>query len=356
MPSGRSRTTIKVTEPKYLFTNNQICEKVPATLSENEQHGVRVTDPRAAVLCVGAITLDTIVRVDRVPDDDERVVADQTLTGCGGPAAVAAVALARLGVKVSFAATVGTDNAGDAVLQRLDAEGVNVDLVKRSHTQTTAVSVIILERHSAGRRIITSHQPSPPELAHETYDEFSWVHVDQTGWPEVRPHISRPRRGGWLLSVDAGNPIEGLDLADVDLFVPTMTALRASYGALDDTALLRAATEQGARVVVATDGARGAYVTGSLDESGGSTALRHVPAYRIRPVSTLGAGDVFHGGLLAGLVQSRGLDDAVRVAHAAAALSCRALDAQSGIPGLREVEQLMTASVGETQKTKEIHE
>jgi sugar/nucleoside kinase (ribokinase family) len=58
----------------------------------------------------------------------------------------------------------------------------------------------------------------------------------------------------------------------------------------------------------------------------------------------LGAGDVFHGGLIAGLYRGLGLVEAVRFANAAAALSCRAIDGQSGVPGLAEVEALITAN------------
>jgi sugar/nucleoside kinase (ribokinase family) len=61
-------------------------------------------------------------------------------------------------------------------------------------------------------------------------------------------------------------------------------------------------------------------------------------------VSTLGAGDVFHGALLAALLDGQPIDDALRFANAAAGLSCRALDGRSGIPSRREVERLIASS------------
>ena len=54
-------------------------------------------------------------------------------------------------------------------------------------------------------------------------------------------------------------------------------------------------------------------------------------------MSTLGAGDVFHGALLAGLVQGRPLRETLELANTAAALSCRALDGRSAIPTLAEL-------------------
>ena len=58
-------------------------------------------------------------------------------------------------------------------------------------------------------------------------------------------------------------------------------------------------------------------------------------------MSTLGAGDVFHGALLASLVRGLEIADALRHANAAAALSCRALDGRSGIPTWPELEAFL---------------
>ena len=57
------------------------------------------------------------------------------------------------------------------------------------------------------------------------------------------------------------------------------------------------------------------------------------------PVSTLGAGDVFHGALLAFLVRGASLEEALRGANTAASLSCRALDGRSAIPTIDELEK-----------------
>jgi sulfofructose kinase len=56
-------------------------------------------------------------------------------------------------------------------------------------------------------------------------------------------------------------------------------------------------------------------------------------------VSTLGAGDVFHGALLAFLVRGASLEEALRAANAAASLSCRALDGRTAIPTIDELEK-----------------
>jgi sugar/nucleoside kinase (ribokinase family) len=127
--------------------------------------------------------------------------------------------------------------------------------------------------------------------------------------------------------VDAGNPIPGFTPAGVDLFAPTLDALRRTYGDEATTdALLAAALQDGARRVVATDGSRGSFAS---DAAGASAHAAGVP---VDVVSTLGAGDVFHGALVAAHVRDLSLDDALGYANHVAALSCLGLDGRSAIP------------------------
>jgi sulfofructose kinase len=298
---------------------------------------MRVTETITPVLCVGAVTLDTVYVTERLPAGDERMVADRTVTACGGPAATAAVTLARLGVPVALAAIVGSDAAGRFVIEALESAGVATDLVIRDREAPTATSTVLLEKGSTGRRIITSR----PHEYRATVDPArvfpaspaGWVHVDHAGWAPDRLGARR----AWRLSVDGGNPVPGLDLTRVDLYAPTLAVLRGQYPGLDDDEAVRAALGAGAGLVVATDGPGGALA----GEPTG--AVVRVPGFAVRPVSTLGAGDVFHGGLLAGLAHGLAFLDAVRLANAAAALSCRALDGQSGIPNLSEIEAFIAA-------------
>jgi sulfofructose kinase len=104
--------------------------------------------------------------------------------------------------------------------------------------------------------------------------------------------------------------------------------LRADFG---DAAGALAA---GAETVVVTHGAAGC--TGHTQDG-----LVEAPGVPCDPVSTLGAGDVFHGALLAYLVRGAPLAEALRAANTAAALSCRSLDGRSAIPTLDELQRTL---------------
>jgi sulfofructose kinase len=279
------------------------------------------------VVCVGAATLDTILAVPRHPGLADRVVASELVRAGGGPAATAAVTLARLGVPVHLVAAVGDDDAGAAIRAGLEDEGVDVSELTVVPGARSAESAILVEA-DGGERTIVAFMGTLPLLelgarARELCREAAWTHVDHVGYPAVR-------ETGVRLSVDAGNPVPELDPSSVALYGPTEPALRDAFG--DARAVLAA----GAELVVVTRGVDGS-VAYTQD---GEVAEASVPEVDV--VSTLGAGDVFHGALLARLVHDVPLSEALAAANACAALSCRALDGRSAIPTADELESVLS--------------
>ena len=286
---------------------------------------------------VGAITFDTIALVASAPGPDERVVADQICSAGGGPAATAAVAAARLGVSSAVIGAVGDDDEGRRALDGLRQEGVDTQGVAVVPGRQTQASLVVVHAASGTRTICTRAVP-PLQLdggpaVRDLLAGATWVHADHLGWPAVR--ALGLRRGGTRLSVDAGNPVPGLAPADVDLFVPTLEALERSYGRRSPQQLLDAAIEDGAGTVVATRGADGSLAA----TSDGQRA--EAPGHPVDVCSTLGAGDVFHGALVAAMVHGLPLPRALHYANVAAALSCRGLDGRSAIPTHDEVQAVL---------------
>jgi sulfofructose kinase len=263
------------------------------------------------------------------PAADSRTVAQEFATAGGGPAATAAVAAARAGATTAFAGVLGTDEEGDRIIAGLEAEGVDTSAVIRDAGVKTGASVIVVSRATESRAIVT--RPVPPvsfPAGSRFFDLLAtaaWVHADHLGWNAVAGVTGLP--ADLHISVDAGNPIPSFSPRGVALYVPTIERLRADYGdALSPEALLGKAIDDGASAVVATAGSEGAWVL----ERGGHPV--HVPATPANIVSTLGAGDVYHGAILAAVAAGLPLVEAAAFAGRTASASCAGLDGRSAIP------------------------
>jgi sulfofructose kinase len=282
--------------------------------------------------------MDTIVLVDRYPDEDERVLANEIARAGGGPAAVAAVAMSRLGIKSAIVGTIGDDADGKEVLRIFAQEGVDTSGIAIGSTATAGSVIVASKEHSA--RAISTRQPvaqaAMNEAAKELIASAQWVHVDHVGINRL-DEVGISRGNGPQISFDAGYGVETFDPILVDLFVPTDRQMALRYPGIDLAVALENDSMKAANTVVATQGSAGS--AGFSPETGLVTA----PGFKVDVTSTLGAGDVFHGALVAQLIQGHPLQKAMRRANAVAALSCRGLDGQSKIPTTTELNAYLEA-------------
>ena len=286
---------------------------------------------------IGVISRDTIALVDAYPESNERVRASQVVHATGGPADTAAVACARQGIDVALAGAVGEDAAGEAVCSALADERVDISGIESVADAPTSQSVIVVDRCQKTRAISNLLGPSVQALGLERWAATAaWIHVDAHGWPYLAAAKQALSRAA--VSVDEGNSSTGQRLDRIDLYVPTLSVLRERFGDSDVDELLTAAQLGGAVEVVTTDGENGAF---GRDANGLSYRCRAFTDIDI--VSTLGAGDVFHGALVAARIHGLVGDKALAYASMTAALSCRALDGQSGIPTRNEVQEHLAA-------------
>ena len=291
------------------------------------------------VVCVGVITIDTIALVDKYPSEDERVLAQEISRAGGGPAAVAAVALSRLGVKSAIVGTIGDDAEGKEVLRIFEKEGVDTSGISIGRSATSGSVIVASKEHSA--RAISTRQPMVQapinQAAKQLVADAQWVHVDHVGINQLS-ELGISRGNGPHISYDAGYGVESFDPITVDLFVPTDRQMALRYPGVDLAVALENDSMKAGNTVVATQGSAGS--AGFSLETGLVTA----PGFTVDVMSTLGAGDVFHGALVAQIIQGRLLQEAIRRANAVAALSCRGLDGQSMIPTTTELDAYLEAN------------
>ena len=276
------------------------------------------------VLSVGIATVDTIVLVDKYPAANERVVALQSVRAVGGPATTAAVTMARLGIDVALSCVIGDDDSGRFIFDTLKREGVDTKNVIVNPQIKTAIGTIVVSKSEQTRAIMVQpHSELPSRPAN--INDFGWIHVDQFGMQALK-NWGVSRGGSAKLSIDIGYATPGLNSADYDLFAPSENITTDVSTAKQDK-----------NIVVVSKGGEG-----SVYSDGFNSGV--VPAISTEIVSTLGAGDVFHGALVAAQVWNRPIEEAVAIANTVAGLSCRALDGQSGIPTKAELDAFLAGA------------
>ena len=138
------------------------------------------------VLCVGHASYDLVFSVPHHPGEDEKMLAD-SFVGCGGgPAANAAVQVAKLGLKAAFAGYLGNDLYGDKHYQELIDYGVNIDLVVRGDSPTPLSTVLV---KPDGKRALINFKGETRALPENAID-FSKVNPKVVLFDGHEPRIS----------------------------------------------------------------------------------------------------------------------------------------------------------------------
>jgi len=293
------------------------------------------------VLCVGLSCLDHVWRVERFPPLASRTDASAYRVQGGGPAATAAVAAARLGVRARLVALHGDDPAGELLLAELEGSGVDVSGVRRLPGARTFVSAVLVAPD--GERWIFPYRgsglrDSPEWLGGVTVTAADVVLVDLRH-PELCVAAAQAaRRAGAAVVADFGDlrHFDHAPLAD-HLLVSRECAAELLGRDEPEAALprLRARPGQVAGITLGADGLL-------LDDGEGTT---HVPAPPVDAVDTTGAGDVFHGAYAAGLARGLAARDAGAYGVAVAAMACRAFGSRAGIPTDAEARAFMRAAM-----------
>lgn len=288
------------------------------------------------VLTFGSINIDVTVPVLSLPRPGETVLGGDYHLLPGGKGANQALAARRAGARVILAGAVGSDFYSEVALGQLRRDGVDTHLVRSVEAPTGCAAIIV---SSAGENMIAvSPGANARVCSDQVPDELidaETILVAQAEVPiaETAALIRRVRaRGGSsLLNLAPALPIDLRLCSEIDLLVANES--EAATLGRDPERLAR----QFRRGLVITRGAEGAI---ALLTDGGRLA---VPALRVEPVDTTGAGDTFVGVLAAALDAGLALEPALRRASAAAGLACLAYGAQSGMPDAAAIDAAMGA-------------
>jgi sulfofructose kinase len=266
-----------------------------------------------SVVTVGHAVLDHRFRVSEFPPTRSRTDADAYWSDVGGPAAVAAIAVVRLGGRARLLAVRGADDAGALLSAGLTAHGVDLEgFIVRDDVETPVCAVLV---DPGGERFIFRR------IARSFTSDAGWVTPER--FEGVGAVLVHPL---WAAGADAAvRCARALDLPcvlDLDHVSPaTMDlAARVTHVIADASAAQALGGVEDAAAALRGTGAWWAITLGAkgVRHAGGTVAALSVPV-----LDSTGAGDVFHGAFALALAEGRGEDHALRFATIAAALHVR---------------------------------
>ncbi len=305
------------------------------------------------VAVIGSFVMALTTRLPRMPAAGESLIADLLDVGPGGKGSNLAVAVARQGARVGLVAKIGADLFGDVALKLYADEGIDSAYVVRADDAQTGVALIYLE-HSGENRIGIY----PGANAALTAAEVERI-AQAPGFASARvlatqleigddAVVAAVRLGAAhgktvLLNPAPARPLPAEILRHVDILTPNEGESRLLAG-LEANATLshaevgRRLLELGPRTVIITLGEQGCLIVQRDAEP------LHVPAFAVRAIDTVGAGDAFSGGLAVALADGKTLPEAARWACATAALSVMHVGAIPGLPRRAEIAELVQRS------------
>lgn len=292
-------------------------------------------------LCtVGHAALDHCFSIASFPSHPTKTPAHAYRAISGGMAANASIAAARLGAQVRLHGAVGNDEAGDFLVHRLQACGVDCRQLQRVAGAASSVSAVVID--AQGERQIFNHRgdallrAAPLDVAALAGCDVLMADPRWMAGAIAALHWARTAGVPSLLDGDL-SPSEDLQqlaaLADWAVFSESGLAAFAPCTTVADG--LGAALQAGAKLAAVTLGARGVR----WQRLGGP--MHSLPAFEVQAVDTNGAGDVFHAALAMALARAMADEEAMRYACAAAALKCRQHGGVAQGPDCAEVERFL---------------
>jgi sulfofructose kinase len=287
------------------------------------------------VLCVGALSLDTIFRLEVLPQGPGKFLPLDAIDVAQGMATAQAATIQRLGGRARLWASCGDDAVGDRLVEQLSEAGIDLSALRRVVGARSGFSSIFMDRRGE-RIVVPQYDPairSAPAGLPSMVD-VAVVSVD-VRWPaaaEMALQAAREQGLPGVLDVEIAPP------EILDRLLPLASHLIASEAGAHHLTGHRPED-----AVAALQDRTGAFVAVTAGERGVFWSGGHLTAPAVSAIDTLAAGDVFHGAFAYGLMQGWDVEANLRFACHAAAIKCTRFGGRLGTPTLAEVEASLVA-------------
>ncbi len=298
--------------------------------------------------------VDLAVNVDALPKPNKGTAINQLSWQGGGKVASGMVASARLGAKCAILAAVGSDDYGQFCIKDFERHGIDVSGSKVREGKTTSLSIVLSDKETNGRSIVfhrgTTDSLTEDELDNEILENCQWFFVARLAGSALEA-TRRAKAAGAKVIIDADSYSEDTmkNIGLVDAFVGSEFFYNGLFQDDHYEENCKKVCAMGPSIVVFTLGAKGCV---GYSEEGGFFEL---PSFDIVVQDTVGAGDVFHGAYVVGLVRGLSAKEAARLATGVSCIKCTRIGGRAGIPDWDTVQKyIQTGEIDYTEIDKRV--
>ena len=287
------------------------------------------------VLCIGGVAYDITLPVENFPVENKKVKIDNIVTCGGGSASNVAYLLSKWNIDTFFAGVVGNDYYGNLIKEEFNSVKVNTKYLEIKEDISTPISFIISSKENKTRTIITARNDIKLE-SKLVKENFDIIYMDGHEEEFSKKAISSSPNA--IKVIDAGRCCEETislcRLSDYIIcsldFAEDYANLNVDFDNLDSLVDI---------YEILHDNFKGKIII-TLGEYGSFTELngyKLVPGLSVDAVDTSGAGDIYHGAFVYGLINNYDLIKNMKISNIAAGLSTLKIGGRYSIPRYGDV-------------------
>jgi ribokinase len=304
-----------------------------------------------SIVVIGSSNSDMVVRVPHIPKEGETVMGNSFQILPGGKGANQAVAAARLGTKVTFIASIGTDDLGNTAIKGLKKEHIDIHAIYRPEVNSGTALIFVSD---SGQNSIAVSPESNALLTPQHMQEHQKV-ISNASYVLAQletpietvleaSKIAKTHKVPFVLNPAPAQPLPKELLKNVSILTPNETeaSILSGIEVIDKNSAIKAGKallSLGIKTIVITMGANGVLL---IDE----TNCQHVEAHSVTAIDTTAAGDTFNGALVHALSQNNNINESIIYANAASALSVTKFGAQPSVPYKDDVTKFLRVLLG----------
>lgn len=296
------------------------------------------------IVVVGSINMDLVVHTPHLPVPGETVLGEDLQTLAGGKGANQAVACARLGADTTMLGCIGEDIFGTQLRENMSEIGVDCSHLCVNHEHTTGVALIGIDGETkdnsiivagGANRLLSKQEIRAAEVVIAEADvlicqlEIPLPAVEEALLLARKHHVTTILNAAPICDL----PEHFLSLIDI-LMVNRTEASQLSGMRVEELEDAEQASAllltRGVGTVIVTLGGQGSHHADKTQHS-------YIPAFSVKAVDTVGAGDAFAGAFAVGYAEGMPMDDLLRFCNACGALAATREGAQNSMPTRDEV-------------------